>query len=311
MSFKNNSNILALGLGILLVVGLIWATNSFRPQEEIQENSLKVSASFYPLYFLASSIGGERVETNLIVPAGLEVHDYELTARDMTDLFKSHLVILNGGGLEPWQDNLENNLNSETTRLLIASEAFISLETEHDGELESDPHVWLDPILLSKIAEKITLTLQELDPEGSDYYQSRQDVLKAELLSLDQDYRQALSSCPRRDFIVSHAAFAYLASAYDLRQIPIAGLSPEAEPSLRELAELTNFARSNNVAYIFFEETANPALAETLAREIGAQTLVLNPLESLDPDKIQEGADYFSEMRQNLANLQVALDCQR
>jgi zinc transport system substrate-binding protein len=91
--------------------------------------------------------------------------------------------------------------------------------------------------------------------------------------------------------------------------VSIAGLSPEAEPSARDLADLTDLLREKSTKYVLVETLVSPKIGETLAREVGAQTLVLNPLEGLDAGEIREGKNYVSVMRENLKNLQIAMDC--
>ena len=310
---------------LFLLVILILVTNTFRPDSREKEAGLTVQASFYPLYFLTERLGGERLEVNLLVPAGAEPHDYELSARDWARIADSDLVVLNGGGLEAWQKNLEKNFASSGPEILIVGEGLMNLQSDYnnhdeeeadynDEELaydgqELDPHIWLDPRLLGGMAERIATALIKLDPSGQDYYQERLAFLWADLNTLDEEYRRVLSACSRRQIIVSHAAFAYLALAYDLEMVAITGLSPEAEPSPRALAELADFARTREISYIFFEELASPKLAAALASEVGAQTLVLNPLESLSKDDLAVGEDYFTKMRENLNNLRIALDC--
>ena len=109
--------------------------------------------------------------------------------------------------------------------------------------------------------------------------------------------------------IASHNAFTYLANRYDLNIVSISGLSPNEEPSPKRLAEIADFARQNNVKYIFFEMLVQPRLSETIAREVGAQTLVFNPLEGLTDEEIAQGENYLSVQRKNLSNLRTALDC--
>ena len=126
---------------------------------------------------------------------------------------------------------------------------------------------------------------------------------------MDTEYKQGLSSCEGKNIITSHAAFGYLAAAYGLNQVPIAGLSPDAEPSPRQLADIAKFAKDNQVKYIFFESLVSPKLSQTIATEVGAQTLVLNPIEGLSEEEMSHGKTYFSVMQDNLTNLRTALQC--
>ena len=291
----------------LLICGLVWAAVVWR-RPEARPEGLAVTTSIYPLYFLAAEIGGERVTLQNVVPAGAEAHDYEPTARDLANLTDSAVVILNGGGLEPWAENLTAVIG-QAAELVFASEGLADRKIDHDGELETDPHIWLSPNLAAQMADKVAAALIKVDPDGKSYYEMNLVGLKDRLAILDSEFQYGLADCSRRDFVVSHAAFGYLADDYDLVQMPIAGLEPQAEPTPRELTELTEYVRASNIHYIFFEEMASPKLAETLAKEVGAATLVLNPIEGLSEAQIVVGQDYLSEMRNNLNNLKMALEC--
>ena len=109
--------------------------------------------------------------------------------------------------------------------------------------------------------------------------------------------------------MTSHAAFAYLADRYDLEQVPLVGVSPEAEPDARDIERLVDEVRRTGATTVFFEPLVSSRLAETVAREAGVSTAVLDPLEGLTAEQEDGGADYFSVMRRNLAALRAALGC--
>jgi zinc transport system substrate-binding protein len=133
--------------------------------------------------------------------------------------------------------------------------------------------------------------------------------MRDELKQLDAQFRTGLRACARREIVTSHAAFGYLAERYGLEQIALPGLSPEAEPSPRELERVIGEVREHGATTVFFETLVSPRLAETVARETGARTAVLNPLEGLTEEELERGEDYFSVMRANLAALRKALGC--
>ena len=164
----------------------------------------------------------------------------------------------------------------------------------------TDPHVWLDPVLFAAVVERIGAVLES--PAGA-------KRLAADVLQLDGEYRAGLAHCARREFVTSHAAFGYLAARYHLRQIAITGIDPEAEPSAQSLADLAKLIRRDHVTTVFFERLVSPRLAETVAREAGATTAVLDPIEGLTPDEASRGEDYLTLMRRNLAALRRALGC--
>jgi zinc transport system substrate-binding protein len=163
-----------------------------------------------------------------------------------------------------------------------------------------DPHVWLDPIRFSLIVKRIGRALHSPGPTRR---------LVAQLHGLDREYRQGLAHCDRREIVTSHEAFAYLGERYGLRQVAITGLSPEAEPAPKDLQRVVSLVRSTHATTIFFETLVSPRIAQTVARETGAKTAVLNPIEGLKPDEAKAGENYFTVMRSNLAHLRAALGC--
>lgn len=281
-------------LAIVVVAGCAATTNTV----VTDTGQLKVTASFYPMYYFANQIGGEHASVTNLTPAGTEPHDYELTAQDIISIQDSQLLILNGGQLEPWAEDVTTDLSNNT------------IVVEAAGAVMTDPHVWLSPKLASAEVQTITDAFIQADPNHTTVYQANSQDLLDRLDQLDRQYTAGLADCDSHIIVTSHTAFSYLASAYGLEQLAIAGLSPEVEPSLDELADITDFAENNHVDYIFFESLVSPKLAETIATEVGAQTLVLNPIEGLTDDEIAAGQDYFTVMQENLTNLRVALQCQ-
>ena len=283
--------------------------NVGQPSKPVQSGKLQVVASFYPLYFFSQQIGGNKADVTNIVPAGAEPHDYEPTAQDMAKMESSMLIVLNGGGLEAWSDNIKKNIDARNTAIVVAGEGLTTQQVTEDGQTGIDPHVWLDPPLAMKMVDRIEQGFEKVDPANKDYYRSNVNSLKVRLGDLDMAYKQGLGSCPEKSIITSHAAFGYLATTYGLNQVSISGLSPDAEPSPRQLADIVKFAKNNHVKYIFFESLVSPKLSQTIANEVGARTLVLNPIEGLSDKELAQGKDYFSMMRNNLKNLQTALQC--
>lgn len=267
---------------------------------------LSVATSFYPLYFFAKEIAQDKADVKNITPAGAEPHDYEPTAQDIAGIERSDLLILNGDGLEAWGESIRKNIDPSHTTVVIAGEG---LATKAAAGEVMDPHIWLSPMLAEKMVDRIMQGFIKADPKNRNAYRSNADRLKAQLADLDIAYKQGLSFCAEKNIITSHASFGYLAEAYGLKQVSITGFSPDAEPSSQQLADIVKFAKDNNVKYIFFESLVSPKLAETIATEVGAQTLVLDPLEGLNSEEIAAGKNYFSVMKDNLVNLETALAC--
>lgn len=314
----NNKKVLLAGGIVLFAIIIIIALLNFGQKEENNSPKIKVVTSFYPIYFFTSQIAGDKAVVSNITPAGAEPHEYEPTARDIANIEDSNLLVLNGGGLEGWSENVQSNLNKDKTKVVVAGDGLTTKTIMEGGEHEEiaeddeiDPHIWLSPVLAKQMVDKIEVGLSEVDLNNSSYYKSNALILKNKLSVLDEEFKNGLVTCESKDIITSHSAFAYLASTYGLNQVSIAGLSSEEEPSSKEMTEIAKFAKANNIKYIFFESLISPKLSETIAKEIGAQTLLLNPIEGLIDDEINYGKDYFTEMRNNLINLEIALQCKQ
>ena len=301
------------GIVFIVILGYVLKVENSRktssPHTQTPDN-IHVVTSIYPLYFFASQIGGDKIDIKNITPSGAEPHDYEPSTRDISEIEKSDLLIVNGGNLEPWADKIIDDLKNKKVAVVIAGGADITQEIEEAGKLVKDPHVWLDPVLAKKEVEAILQAFNMTDNSNIAYYETHAKQLEEKLDALGQEFREGLKSCSQKNIVTSHTAFGYLASRYGLKQMPISGLSPEEEPSPQKLAEIVRFVKEKGVRAIFFETLVSPRQAETIAKEAGVDTLVLNPLEGLTKAAAASGQDYISIQRQNLHNLQIALDCQ-
>ena len=181
-------------------------------------------------------------------------------------------------------------------------------EDEHHGE-ELDPHMWLDPKLAVVQVERIRDALVAVDADNAEAYRERADALIADLNELHADFEAGLAACQHDHFVTSHAAYGYLAVRYGMEQIPVAGLSPEAEPSPQQLAEITDRVTELGLSYVLVEPVLSQTLVETVARETGTELLPITPIESVTPEELEAHGDYLGLMRNNLASLRLALEC--
>ncbi|MCW2278292.1 metal ABC transporter substrate-binding protein [Heliophilum fasciatum] len=289
-------------------------------------SKLPVVASFYPMYEFTREVGGEHVDVTNIVPPGSEPHDWEPTAKDLERIAQAKVVVYNGAGFEGWIDKVTKAANGQNQILVEASKGLpllpASEQDNHHDDLDGkvtdkqpahtggvDPHVWTSLRMAKLQVENIKNGLIAADPNHKDDYEKNAQAYIGKLDELDQEFQQALAQAKTKQLITTHQTFAYLARDYGLTQVGIMGISPDAEPTPKTMAEVVRFAKENQVGYIFFETLASPKVAEVIARETGAATLVLNPLEGLTEEQMQaiDYQDYLWLQRENLANLQKAL----
>ncbi|WP_262282081.1 metal ABC transporter substrate-binding protein [Micromonospora sp. MA102] len=271
-----------------------------------------VVAAFYPLQFLAEKIGGDAVAVTSLAKPGAEPHDLELNPRQVGQVADAELIVYLAG-FQPAVDEAVEQNGGKRAFDVAGVQPLLDAAAgghQHDGEAgheESggkDPHLWLDPTRLATVGDRLAERLGRVDPDRAADFTARATALRAELTGLDADYARGLATCQRREIVTSHTAFGYLAEHYRLDQVGITGLSPDAEPSPQRLAEVAEEAREHGATTIFFETLVSPKVAETVAREVGARTAVLDPIEGRPAD-----GDYLSAMRANLQTLRTALDC--
>ena len=254
------------------------------------------------------------------MPAGTEPHDWEPAASDIKKLEEADIFIYNGAGMEHWAADVLTSLDNKNLIAVEASTGIDLLEgseheeeengekDEHAEEITYDPHVWLAPENAKKEMENIKDALVSADPDHQEYYEKNYQTYAKKLDDLDAEYQEKLSDVKTRDVIAAHQAFGYLCQAYGLNQSGIEGLSADSEPDAARMKEIVDFAKKHQVKTIFFEELVSPKISETIAKEIGAQTKMLNPLEGLSDEELKAGADYFSVMESNLETLVEALN---
>ncbi|MEN1969744.1 metal ABC transporter substrate-binding protein [Lentibacillus sp. N15] len=330
---------------ILILAGCGNATSQSKEDNKSNNSSsdsekLHIVTTFYPMYEFTKNIVKDQAQVDLLIPATTEPHDWDPSPKDVATIQQADMFVYNSPSMETWVPSVEKSMDNEHSQMVEASQDIDLMEGEehhhhgehdHDGDDHEDgddhahedehehedahehdhggldPHVWLSPVLAQKEVENITNAIIEQDPENEDVYKKNSQAYIDQLKELDQQYRTVLKDVSKKEVITQHAAFGYLAKEYGLKQVPIAGLSPDQEPSPAKLAELKDFAKQHDVNVIFFEELASPKVAKTLADEVGAKTEILHTLEGLSKEEQEKGLDYITVMEDNLDMLKNAL----
>lgn len=281
-------------------------------------DAVQVVTSFYPLQYLTEQVAGEHAAISTLTTPGQEPHDLELTAKQVASVGEAQLVVFQSGFQGAVDDAIETNPpKNQLDATSLVTPLSTSEEEGHEGESaeeheghdhgDTDPHIWLDPKNMVKIAEGIEAKLVELDPDHKADYEANTARLTEQLNQLDSDYSSGLKNCKRTEFITSHAAFGYLAHEYGLHQIGISGLSPDEEPSPARIAEVQKLAKEHGITTIFYETLVSPAIAQSIAGDMSLKTAVLDPVEGITDES--KGSDYVEVMKSNLAALKSANEC--
>jgi zinc transport system substrate-binding protein len=294
-----------------------WSLSSAQPPSEP-----KVVASLFPLQEFARGVGGDKVQVVLLLPPGAEAHTWEPRPSDVVRISRADIFIYVSPILEPWIDKVLRAVQSKKLRVLEASQGLPLIKAEETeeragraggsrGPEKMDPHLWLDFALDQKIVDAISESFSEKDPVHAAFYKNNAEIYRGKLNDLDQRYRQALAKCRHRQILLSgHSAFAYLAKRYGLRQIALSGISPDAEPTPKKMAEVIETAHKTGIKFIYAEEWVNPKLSQALSKEAGVGVLTLSAGHNLTAQQVKEKVTFLGLMSRNLENLKTGLECQ-
>jgi zinc transport system substrate-binding protein len=305
-------SIITLSALLLTGCGMTNTTTSTETQKPV------IVTSFFPITHIVEKIVGDKADIIQILPEWAEWHGYEPTPEQVKKIEESDLVIILGESMESYSEKLKTLMVSKNKAYLDFSDTVINIaesEEEHHDEHEEewehaheglDPHIWLSPRSYTQMADIISKKIREVFPDIAT--ETSAQKLTQELTALDQEFTKGLSQCETRKFVTSHAAFGYLARDYGLTQIPVAGISPEEEPSPKVIAETIELVKKEKLSALFSEPLVSPKLINTIATETGAKTYLLNPLESLTSSETELG--YIGVMKQNLSYIREGLNCQ-
>jgi zinc transport system substrate-binding protein len=284
---------------------------------------LKVVTTLFPLYDFSRNIGGEKAHVALLLPPGIEPHSFDPKPRDILAINEADLFVFTGSFMEPWANSLIKGIQGKRLVVVDSSKDATLLPEIPGGEDERedhhnapnhgepiDPHIWLDLSNAQKMIDNILAGFVERDPQNRRFYEKNAADYKARLQGLDEQFRKGLNACETRLFVHGgHYAFNYLARRYNLTYVSVYGFSPNAEPSPRHIADIIRTMRQHKTTHVFYEELIQPRVAETIAKETGAELLPLNGGHNVTKEELTKGVTFISLLEQDLRSLKAGLQC--
>ena len=278
-------------------------------QNDVKEShGMKIVTSFYPVYAMVKAVSGDLNDVRMIQSSS-GIHSYEPSANDIAAIYDADVFVYHSHTLESWAGSLDPSLQKSKVKVLEASEGMTLERVPGLEDMEAgdgidektlyDPHTWLDPEKVAEEAQIIADKLSELDSANKDTYQKNAQSFSAKAHDLTKKYQPIFEKVNQRTFVTQHTAFSYLAKRFGLNQLGIAGISPDQEPSPRQLTEIQEFVKNYKVKTIFTESNASSKVADTLVKSTGVSLKTLNPLEA-DP---QNDKSYLENLEDNIAIL--------
>ena len=291
------------------VLALFLVACSQDKQNDVKEShGMKIVTSFYPVYSMVKAVSGDLNDVRMIQSSS-GIHSYEPSANDIAAIYDADVFVYHSHTLESWAGSLDTSLQKSKVKVLEASEGMTlervpGLEDMQAGDgidekTLYDPHTWLDPEKVAEEAQIIADKLSEQDSANKETYQKNAQSFSDKAHELTKKYQPIFEKSSQKTFVTQHTAFSYLSKRFGLNQLGIAGISPDQEPSPRQLTEIQEFVKTYKVKTIFTESNASSKVAETLIKSTGVSLKTLNPLEA-DP---QNDKSYLENLEENMAIL--------
>jgi zinc transport system substrate-binding protein len=304
-----------LGLVVIAMGIIVLSQLKGARQKNIDSGKIKIVTTLFPLYDMAKNIGGDKAHVSLLVPPGMEPHDFEPKPSDILKINEADCFIYTGRFMEPWAEDIIKGVHNKNLIVVDASKGTRMIPAVfHDADEPIgalDPHIWLDFDNAKQMVRNIAEALEAKDPTDQAFFKQRADDYDKRLSELDASFRTALTACKSRMIVYGgHYAFGYLAKRYGLRYLAAQGVAPDAEPTAKDLVRLVEQIKKNKIHYVFYEELTSPKIAETIAQETHAKILLLNAAHNVTKDQFERGVSFFDILHTDLENLKIGLECQ-
>ena len=301
---------------VLAIVFLGLAAMGCTGAAQPQANSSKLQAvtSFRPFTLLVGPVAGSDAQITQLLPPGADPHDYEPTPADVTALHSAAILFYDGPFLEPWASSLADSAGNPGLKVVSFTDAvpasdFARMAAEYRDfpNTSQDPHLWLSPKLAGYFVPYAAQQLSEADPAHAQDYGANARAFEARLQALDSDYAKGLAACRTRTVLTSHAFLDYVAADYNFTAISIAGLSPDAEPSIRQMDAILNESKAAGVMGVLAEPDESLQLSQSVSSELGLPLYQFDTMEILRQGG--NGSDYIAIQENNLQELRLAMGC--
>ena len=298
----------------LFTVVLLVSTDCSKQQETVVSHKIKVITTLFPLYDFAKNIGKDKVEVSLLLPPGVEAHSFEPKPSDIVKISEADIFVYTGKFMEPWADGIIKGVPNKNLIVVDASRGTTMIPgVFHDADELSgslDPHIWLDFDNAKIMVGNIMQALNAKDTPNKDFYTMNATQYNNRLTEMDTLFRSTLAPCKGKEIVYGgHYAFGYLARRYGLRYMAAQGVSPDAEPTAKDLARLVEQVKKDNIKYVFYEELTSPKIAETIANETDTKLLLLNAAHNVTKDQLEKGVSFMDILKGDLDNLKAGLGC--
>ena len=273
-------------------------TNSDKPN---------VVTTVYPIYDMVHQIAGNDVNLSNIYPAGADIHEYELTSKDIAMIADSDIFLYISDESTPFVKGLKDSGKYNTKFINITEDEIFSKNIATDRALW-DTHVWISPKQNMLMLDVVLKSLVEIDQSKNDAYNLVVDKLKTQLLELDEKYTN-FGLNQTKEIYVAHDAYGYLNLDYKTNILGIYGMHHDDEPSAQEISKIIDNIKTNNIKYVYAEQNdLNNSIVKQIANETGTTILVLNNMATVSKEEMDNNVSFIDIIKSNLENMEKIND---
>ena len=273
------------------------------------EDISAVNGSFFMLYDLARQVAGESLSVEDLVPIGAHGDDWE-PGPDIMENVTDADVFVYIEGFRSWSDGIAASLPDDFPEITVIDAAEGIEYIEGESGRDYDPHFWMDPLLAKEAVENIRDGFIDADPDESDTYEENAEDFLGRLDDVNDQFEDAMEQ-RQQDIIIigSHDSYQYWTQRYDLDIHSPVGISPDGEPTAREMEEITDIIDEYGLGYILYDMYESRNYAESLQAETDTELLPVSPIEASTEEQLEAEMGYVEHMLDiNLDTLEHALE---
>ena len=281
-------------IALLLLSG--FALNACKTNKENHSERI-ISVTILPQKYFTQKIAGPEYQINVLIPPGASPENYEPSPRQLQELHRSNAYFLIGelASEKAWTSDFQKN-NTEIAFIDLSEGIEFIQSVENHGDHQhtgADPHIWMSPVNALKMSENLLAGLIKVFPEDSLLFQSNYQSLVLEILQIDSLYRNSSAKLQGLNFLIYHPALGYLANDYGMVQHVLEFEGKEPPPS--HIARLINEAKTHHIDFIFVQSQFSMDNARSIAREINARVIPIDPLTDDWPGELKKIHSYLTE----------------
>lgn len=287
-----------------------------------KSNKIEIITTNYPEYDFVRAItkNSNNITVRLLLKPGTDIHDFEPTPRDIIDIKKSNMFIYVGGESDEWINNILNDIKLEKTKVIklmdivdLKEEELVEgmeSEEEEEEETEYDEHVWTSPVNATKIIDKISKEIIELDSDNKELYEKNTKEYIEKINEIDSEIRNVVNNSKRKEIIVGDRfPLRYFVDEYNIKYYAaFLGCSEQNEASAKTISFLIDKVKEDKIPVIFHIELSDKKIAKTISDATGSKVLEFNSAHNISQKDFDKGITYVDIMKNNVEVLKEALN---